>query len=476
MPQKPSLLLSVIPILTLIGMMFFSVYLFGSDSLCGGSQVSLLVSVAMCVALAKGFCGVSWKHIETGIKTTLGESSIPIVILLMIGMLSSTWMVSGIVPTFIYYGVQIISPKFFLLCACLLCAVISLLSGSSWTTIATIGIALLGIGNALGISECWTAGAIISGAYFGDKISPLSDTTVLASSSSGTELFTHIRYMLITTVPSFLITLTIFGIYGYVYAGQADIHIDEYITGLDAKFNITLWVLLVPLATGIMVYKKVPSVVTLFVSSILACICAWITQPDVLIEIGKTAGLSTPMTIIKGTMMTLFTSTAIDTDSENVNGLVATSGMAGMLNTVWLVLCSMSFGGVMMASGMIGSISESIIRCIRNRVSLVGSTVLNGIVMNLTASDQFLSIILTANLFSDVYKRQGYETRLLSRSTEDSATVTSVLIPWNSCGMTQASVLGVATIAYLPYCFFNYISPLMSIIIATTGFKIKKIS
>ncbi|MDO5446696.1 MAG: Na+/H+ antiporter NhaC family protein [Prevotellaceae bacterium] len=475
MQKKPPFIVSLIPIVALIILMYFSVDLFGSDSLCGGTQICILMAVAVCIGISRGFYKVKWRFFEAGIKKNLGEAAIPIMILLMIGMMSGTWMISGVVPTFIYYGVQIMSPKYFLLCTCIVCAVISVLSGSSWTTIATIGIAFLGIGNALGISEWWTAGAIISGAYFGDKISPLSDTTVLASSSAGVDLFVHIRYMLVTTVPAFCIGLIIYAAYGFINGDEATIHIEEYLNGLDAKFNISLWTMIVPLATGFLVYRKVPSIIALFISGFLGGICALIMQPDLLCEIAADAELSRPMSLIKGVMQTMFGPTSLEMNTPALTDLVSTNGMSGILDTIWLILCAMTFGGAMMASGMIDSIASFIIKGVRNRFTLVSSTVTNGVIMNLTASDQYLSILLTNNLFGEVYKRNGYENRLLSRSTEDSATVTSVLIPWNSCGMTQSTVLGVPTIVYLPFCFFNYLSPLMSIIVAAIGYKIKKV-
>ena len=483
--QAPPVLISLIPIIALIVLMFFSIAFFGSDSLSGGTQICILLAVAVCIGISRFGYGVGWKSFEEGIKKTLGEAALPILILLMIGMMSGTWMVSGVVPTFIYYGVQIMSPKYFLLCTCAVCAVISVLSGSSWTTIATIGIAFLGIGDALGISEWWTAGAIISGAYFGDKISPLSDTTVLASSSAGVDLFEHIRYMMITTVPAFVIALIIYGTYGFIYGDNAVIHIEEYTEGLDAKFNITLWTLIVPIATGFLVYRKVPSAIALFLSGILGGICALILQPHLLCEIAQNSAEVTlsevegsfgcpQSSILKGVMQSMFGPTSLHMSTPALTNLVSTNGMSGVLNTIWLIICSMTFGGAMMVSGMIGSIANFIIRGVKNRFTLVTSTVANGILMNLTASDQYLSILLSNNLFSEVYIKNRYEKRLLSRSTEDSATVTSVLVPWNSCGMTQSIVLGVPTIVYLPFCFFNYLSPLMSIIVALCGYKIKK--
>ena len=476
----PHPLVAIIPVVVLIGLLATAITLFGSDSLSGGSQIALLMGMAVCISLSMAVYRVPWQTFEQQIKATLGEVSITLLILLCVGMLAGSWMISGIVPTLIYYGVQFMSPQFFLVSSCIICAIVSLLSGSSWTTIATIGVALLGIGHALGISEAWTAGAIISGAYFGDKMSPLSDTTILASSATSTDLFVHIRYMMYTTVPTFLITITIFFITGLGKTTGVELHVSEYTEGLARTFNISLWTLLVPLLTGVLIARRVPSVIVLFASSVMAGIVALILQPHILSEIATgtspivNANLSV-VNSIKGLAITYFGATAVDTGNASLNELISTSGMAGMLNTIWLILCAMCFGAAMVASRMIESITCVIIRFVRNRISLVSSTVGTGIFLNITTGDQFISIVLNADIYKEVYKQEGYETRLLSRTTEDAATVTSVLIPWNTCGMTQSTVLGVPTLSYLPYCFFNLFSPLMSIVVAAIGWKIKKI-
>ena len=453
-PVRPHPLVAIIPVVVLIGFLSVIIMLFGSDSLNGGSQIALLLGMAVCVCLSMAVYRVSWDTFEQQIKKTLGGVSATLLILLCVGMLSGSWMISGIVPTLIYYGVQIMSPQFFLVSSCIICAFISLLSGSSWTTIATIGVALLGIGHALGISEAWTAGAIISGAYFGDKMSPLSDTTILASSAAGVDLFTHIRYMMYTTGPTFLITTVIF-----------------LVAGLDG--DISLWTLVVPILTAVMIAKKVPSLIVLFVSSLMAGVLALILQPHILCQVAG-ATLLSPESLTRGLAITFYGSTAIDTGNASLNELISTSGMAGMLNTIWLILCAMCFGASLVASGMIDSITGVIIRWVRNRVSLVSSSVATGIFLNITTGDQYISIVLNADMYKEVFRKQGYEARLLSRTTEDAATVTSVLIPWNTCGMTQSTVLGVPTLTYLPFCFFNYLSPLMSILIAAIGWKIKR--
>lgn len=469
--RLPHPLVAVIPVVVLIGFLAMVISLFGSESLSGGSQIALLMGMAVCVSLSMAVYKVPWRRFEQQIKSTIGEVSITLVILLCVGMLAGSWMISGIVPTLIFYGVQLMSPQFFLVSACIICALVSVLSGSSWTTIATIGVALLGIGHALGISEAWSAGAIISGAYFGDKMSPLSDTTILASSATGTDLFVHIRYMMLTTIPTFLITLIIFFIAGLDSSSLTEVQVGEYTEGLSQTFNISLWTLTVPVLTGVLIAKRVPSLIVLFASSVMAGIVAIILQPHILCEVAGGEAISAT-TLTRGMAITYYGATAIDTGSEALNELISTRGMAGMLNTIWLIICAMCFGAAMVASGMIASITRTIILWVRSRTSLVASTVCSGIFLNITTGDQFISIVLTADIFKEAYKKQGYESRLLSRTTEDAATVTSVLVPWNTCGMTQSTVLGVATLTYLPYCFFNLLCPLTSVIVAAIGWRI----
>ncbi len=464
----PSPLVSLLPIVLLVGMLFATIHTFGSDALEGGSQISLLTTTAFCVFISITFYRVPWKDYELAITNNISGVATAIIILLIIGALSGAWMISGIVPTLIYYGMQIIHPDFFLASTCIICALISVMTGSSWTTIATIGIALMGIGKAQGFNEGWIAGAIISGAYFGDKISPLSETTILASSITDVPLFKHIRYMLITTTPSLIITLIIFTVMGFVIETHSTAHMEDFTVSLKDTFTITPWLLIVPLVTGILIARKVPSIITLFISTTLAGIYAVIFQPDLLREI---AGENN---IFKGTMMTFYGSTNLNTGNDMLTDLVSTRGMAGMMNTIWLILCAMCFGGAMTASGMLGSITSVFVRFMKGRVSVVASTVCSGLFLNLTTADQYISIILTGNMFRNIYEKKGYENRLLSRTTEDAVTVTSPLIPWNTCGMTQATILNVSTLTYLPYCFFNIISPLMSILVAAIGYKIVK--
>lgn len=466
MKKIPSPLVSLFPIAFLVGMLFATIRTFGSDALSGGSQVSLLTTTAICIFIGMTFYRIPWKDYEIAITNNVAGVTTAIIILLIIGALSGMWMISGVVPTLIYYGIQIIHPDFFLTSTCIICALVSVMTGSSWTTIATIGIALLGIGKAQGFDEGWIAGAIISGAYFGDKISPLSDTTILASSITDTPLFSHIRYMMVTTIPSLIITIIIFTVMGLTYETNNTQQITEFAAALSTKFTITPWLLIVPVVTGILIARKVPSIITLFLSTMLAGLFAFIFQPDLLREVAGSEN------IFKGIMMTFYGSTSLQTDSSMLTELVATRGMAGMMNTIWLILCAMCFGGAMTASGMLGSITSVFVRFMKNTVSMVASTVCSGLFLNLATADQYISIILTGNMFSNIYEKKGYESRLLSRTTEDSVTVTSVLIPWNTCGMTQATILSVPTLTYLPYCFFNLISPLMSIFVAAIGYKI----
>ena len=471
----PSPLLSLVPILVLVTLLFVTIHTFGSDALSGGSQVVLLTATAVCCLIAMGYSKVRWKAIELAMVNNISGVATALIILLIIGALSGSWMISGVVPTLIYYGMQIIHPSFFLASTCIICAIVSVMTGSSWTTIATIGIALLGIGQAQGFEDGWIAGAIISGAYFGDKISPLSDTTVLASSVTDTPLFKHIKYMMITTVPSMIITLTIFTIAGFAHEATATDQIAMYSASLRETFHISLWLLIVPVITGILIAKRIPSIITLFISATLAGIFALFFQPHLLQEISGLP-IQDMQSQFKGLIMTFYGSTQVQTGNPDLNDLVSTRGMSGMMNTIWLIICAMCFGGAMTASGMLGSITSVFIRFMKRTVGLVASTVASGLFLNICTADQYISIILTGNMFKDIYQKKGYESRLLSRTTEDSVTVTSVLIPWNTCGMTQATILGVATFTYLPYCFFNLISPLMSITVAAIGFKIKRIN
>ena len=467
--------ISLVPVLVLVTLLAVHIGIYRSDSNFGASQVALLCASGICVLLASIFFKTPWKKFDEAIRGNFADVAGATLILFLIGAVSGTWTMSGVVPAFIYYGVKIISPKLFLVSACVICAVISVMTGSSWTTIATIGVALLGIGRAEGFPDGLIAGAIISGAYFGDKISPLSDTTVMASSVNRVPLFTHIRYMVFTTVPSIVITLIIFTVIGLVHSPAEATQIDLYTTVLTEKFRITPWLFIVPVLTLVLILRRMPALPVLAISVLTAAVTALIFQPDIIGSIGaKVTEGSRFRILLTGTVESIYNTVSLETGHPEVDGLLVTRGMVGMLNTVFLILCAMCFGACMQASGMIARLARLLDPLTRTRTGLVASTVVTGTALNGIVSDQYLSILLTSNIFRGTFQERGYEERLLSRTVEDSATVTSPLIPWGSCGMTQATILSVPTLVYAPFCFFNLISPLMSICIAAIGWKIVK--
>ena len=471
--KNPSAIVSLLPFLFLVAALSVVIYVFGTDALSGASQVALLFAAGFTVVLSMVLYKTSWKVFEESILENITSVGTSIVILLLIGAVSGSWMISGVVPTMIYYGMKVIFPEIFLFASCIISALIAVMTGSSWTTIATIGVALVGIGTAQGYEPGWIAGAIISGAYFGDKISPLSDTTVLASSSAGTPLFTHIKFMMVTTIPSFVITLIIFLIVSLLHAEPSNALVTDFSNDLKHSFNVSPWLLLVPVLTGVLIARKVSAIATLFIAAVIAGVAALIFQPHVIGSIAGNGGTGLSFFDgFKGLSIMYYGATSIETGNEALNSLVSTRGMTGMLNTVFLIIAASCFGGTLVGSGMLQSLTDALVRFVHKRVSMVASTVGTGIFANMITGDQYLSILLTSSLYKKLYQERGYESKLLSRSVEDSATVTSVLIPWNSCGMTQATVLKVATLEYLPYCLFNLLSPLMSIFIAAIGYKI----
>ncbi len=471
--KKTPYFFALLPILILIILLAYNVFLYGDNSLGGANQLALLFAAAAASIVGIQF-GAKWKTILNGISNSISSTTPAIIILLLIGSLSGTWLLSGIVPAMIYYGLQILSPEFFLFATAIITAIVSLATGSSWSTIATIGIALVGIGQALGIPTGLIGGAIISGAYFGDKMSPLSDTTNLAPAMAGTDLFTHIRYMMYTTIPSFIITLILFLIIGFNYSSTGEQNINELLIAISNSFNINGWLFLVPLLVIMLIIKKTPAIPALLAGSILGGIFAVIFQPEIILSITDASALNTSsayMAIINA----MGGDISITTENEMINSLLSTSGMAGMLNTIWLIVCAMVFGGTMEATGLLRRVAEPIIQYANSTGNLIATTAGTCIFFNITASDQYLSIVVPGRMFADTYKEKGLAPENLSRTLEDSGTVTSVLIPWNTCGATQSAVLGVATLAYLPFCFFNLISPLMTIAYGYFGFKIKKI-
>jgi len=462
----PSVWLSMVPIVVLVTLLYFAVGTFGTDTLSGASQLALLFSGGVAAALGIGVYRLSWTAIERSIVSGIGDVMPSVLILLVIGALSGAWMVSGIVPGFIYYGMKIIHPKFFLATACAVCAVVSIMTGSSWTTIATIGLALIGIGRAQGFEDGVVAGAIISGSYFGDKMSPLSDTTVLTASVSNTPLFTHIRYMMWTTVPAMILTLAIFTVLGISHETVSTEQMAHIGAGLASKFDISPWVFVVPVLTVVMIVLKTPSLVALFISASLGAVFALVFQTDALKEVA--AGGSA----IKGAVKALYGTASFGFSDKTLADLTESGGMAGMLNTVWLIICAMVFGGVMKVCRMLEAITLLFMRLIRGRTSMVSATVASGSFFNVVLADQYLAILLTGSMYMPIYRGKGYESRLLSRTTEDAVTVTSPLVPWSTCGMTQATMLSVPTIVYLPYSFFNLLCPLFTLALAATGIGI----
>jgi len=473
--KKPSLFQSLLPVVILIILLASNVQLFGDDTLSGSNQIALLLAAAIAGVIAIRNHH-EWDHIQKGIVKSISSAMGAILILFMIGALAGTWLLSGVVPAMIYYGLKILNPTIFLFAACIVSALVSLATGSSWSTIATVGIALLGIGKALGLGEGVIAGAIISGAYFGDKMSPMSDTTNLAPAMAGTDLFTHIRYMAYTTGPSISITLVIFLIWGFTIPAQAASNqIPQILSAIDGAFNINPFLFIVPVVVIWMIVKKVPALPALLAGSLLGALFALIFQPQLFEEVGA-GGNGAFETGYMAIMRSMYTKISITTENPVVNELLTTGGMAGMLNTIWLIITAMIFGGVMEAGGMLQRIAREIIRFAHSTGSLVASTAVTCGFFNLTASDQYLAIVVPGRMFRTTYRDRGFKPELLSRTLEDSGTVTSVLIPWNTCGATQSTVLGVATMTYLPFCFFNIISPFMTITFAYLNIKIRRFS
>ncbi|MCM1355793.1 MAG: hypothetical protein NC212_05235 [Staphylococcus sp.] len=457
--NQPSLALSLIPFSFLLVTLISVIVMRGADGVSEHGPAILLASAALAMLLS-AIGGVATRR---GLSVGLRRSAVQILpavpILICIAIVATTWMLSGVVPTLIAYGLHILSPRLFLLITCLVCSVISVMTGSSWTTIATIGVAFMGIGEVMGYSDPWIAGAIISGAYFGDKVSPLSDTTVVASSTAGVDLFDHIRYLMFTTVPAMGIALIVYVAVGFLTPLTPSPESAPILDALAATFRISPWTLVIPLLTLVMIALRIPTLIVLFSAGILGAIGIAVFQPQ--LSMGFT-----------DTLRAFWSGSALQTGSESLDSLVGTGGILGMLPTVWLVLSAMVFGSVMIGTGMLAKLTDAFTRRLRKRTGIVSATVASGLAMNCATADQYLSLIITGNMYRSLYRRYGLEPRLLSRSMEDSISVTSVLVPWNSCGITQSTVLGVSTLVYFPCCIFNLLTPLMSILMARLGFKI----
>src|SRR5210317_63057 len=472
-PKSISLKASLIPVVLLVVLLAYNVFVFGDDALSGSNQFILLIGGAI-AAVVGFFHRVSYDKMLAEVAENLKSTTGALLILLMVGALSGTWLVSGIIPAMIYYGLQILNPTIFLAACVIICAIISIATGSSWTTSATVGIALIGIGNALGIPMGMTAGAVLSGAYFGDKMSPLSDTTNLAPAMAGGDLFTHIRYMLLTTVPTLVVTLIVFVVLGLTIDTSGEADTQSILNSIDATFNISGWLFLVPLGVILMILKKTPPLMALLIGTLLGGVFALIFQPEIIAGLSGAKELSFENGY-KGILNAITVSTEIATDNVALNDLFTSKGMSGMLGTIWLIVCAMVFGGIMDGIGALSKISETLLGMAKTTFGLFASTVASCLALNVTASDQYLAIVIPGKMFSKAYKDKGLAPENLSRTLEDSGTVTSVLIPWNTCGAYHSGVLGVGVADYFVYAIFNWLSPFMTLLFAAFQIKIAEL-
>ncbi|MEQ9187645.1 MAG: Na+/H+ antiporter NhaC [Cryomorphaceae bacterium] len=471
--SRPHFALAFLPLLFLIGMLALNVHIFGDDALSFANQLALLA--------AGGFAGIVGLFLKTppgkmmeGVTENIRQALPAILVLLLIGSLSGSWLFGGVVPAMIYYGLKILHPDYFLFTACVISAVVSLATGSSWGTIATVGIALLGIGKTMDIHEGLIAGSIISGAYFGDKMSPLSDTTNLAPAVAGTDLFSHIRYMAITTVPSILITLLIFLIIGLSFDKQMNAENVAMVNQqLEANFSLSPWLFIVPLAVVGLIIKRVPAVPALAIGTLLGVLGGFVFEGPLIADLLSQGEYNGAYSIAVTAMGSDF---SIPSSNPLLAELLSSGGMSGMLGTIWLVICAMVFGGIMEKSGCLATISEALLKLAHGQTGLVGTTAASSIFMNLTASDQYLAIVVPGKMYQKAYEERGLHPVNLSRTLEDAGTVTSVLIPWNTCGAAQAGVLGVATAIYWPFCFFCLISPVMTVAVSALNYRVRKLS
>ena len=474
-PNKLSIIQALVPVVVLVVLLFINViYAFGDDALSGSNQFLLLVGGAV-AAIVGRYNGVSFDKMIDEVAENLKSTTGAILILLMVGALAGTWLISGIIPTMIYYGLSLLKPSIFLVSTVVICAIISIATGSSWTTSATVGIAMIGIANALGIDTGMAAGAVISGAYFGDKLSPMSDTTNLAPAMAGTDLFTHIKYMTYTTVPSIVVALVFFGIMGLTLDPQGESQTSQMLSAIDAAFTVSPWLFVVPALVILMIVKKVAPLIALFVGTLLAAAASLWAQPELVALIGGGNSLDL-ISGYKGIMNAITVSIEIPTAYAPLNDLFTSGGMAGMLGTIWLIICAMVFGGVMDAIGALSTISEALLKLFHTTFGLFASTVASCLAINIAASDQYLAIVVPGKMYAKAYKDKGLAPENLSRTLEDSGTVTSALIPWNTCGAYQSGVLGVDTLSYAGYAIFNWISPFMTLLFAAFRIKIRQIA
>jgi len=464
---------SLFPIILLIIFLSFNVYVYGDDAMGGSNQFILLVGASAGIGLGI-FKGFKFSGMMNQVAENLKSVTGAIVILLFVGALSGTWLISGIIPSMIYYGLNILHPSIFLPACLVICAIISVATGSSWTTSATVGIALIGISKAIGIPVEMSAGAIISGAYFGDKLSPLSDTTNLAPAISGSDLFTHIKYLTITTIPTITISLIIFIILNFYMVSSGPTDNTILLEAINQSFNITPLIFIVPLIVIILIIKKTPPIIALFTGTMLGAIFALIFQQDILIQLSNSNSLT-----FEGAYSAIINSITVDTNIESgnseLNELFTSGGMLGMMNTIWLVISAMVFGGVMESIGALKTLTTSLLNLGKSTFSLFASTAGSCLAINLTTSDQYLAIVIPGKMFERAFREKNLAPENLSRTLEDTGTVTSVLIPWNSCGAYQSGVLGVSVLDYFFYAIFNWLSFFMTLIVAGLNYKIKKL-
>ena len=472
--KKPGLALSLVTLLALIALLALSVIFFGDEATSGPIQIALLLSTLLTAGIAILFLKVPWTKVESDITDNISQTAPTLLILLAIGALTATWMLSGIVPSMIYYGLKLISPRFFILITFLLCSLVSILAGSSWTTVGTIGVAMLTAGKLIGLPVGWMAGAIISGAYLGDKLSPLSDAVNLSATVAGSDLYKYIRYSFHTLIPAFIICFVVYLIVGLTIPVTAEIDMTAELSAISGSFHISPWLLLIPCLTIFMVVKKVPAFITLFISAIVGALVAFWMQPQIVLQItGEGTGLGNALTAI---FKMLASPVTVSTGNALLDNLTSTHGMSGMTNTIWLVICIMAAGGALAGSGMLETITNALLKLIRGAGSLIATTVGTCIVSNMILSDQYMAILLPGKMFAPTYKKLGYAPELLSRTLGDSATVTSVLVPWNTCAVIQSTVLGVATMVYFPFAIFCLVTPVIAILLASFNFRMHRIN
>lgn len=471
--QEISLGRALFPLVILVILLSYNVLVYGDDALSGSNQFILFLGGA--VAAIVGFIQkVSYEAMLQKVADNLKSVTGALLILLFVGALAGTWLISGIIPAMIYYGLQILHPSIFLPACIFICALISLATGSSWTTSATVGIALIGIGKVLGIPVGMVAGAVLSGAYFGDKLSPLSDTTNLAPAMAGGELFSHIRYMLLTTVPSIVITLLVFFIISLTQTTSGTADVEALMLAIEEKFTINLSLFLVPAIVILLIIRKAPPLIALLIGTLLGGLFAIFYQRAIIIEVAQASSFNFEVAY-KGIMNAITIDTQIQTANPLLNDLFSSGGMVGMLGTIWLIICAMVFGGIMDAIGGLKRISNALLSWAKSTFQLFASTVVSCLAINLTASDQYLSIVIPGKMFEKAYKKRKLAPENLSRTLEDSGTVTSVLIPWNTCGAYQSGVLGVAVGDYFLFAIFNWLSPFMTLLYAAFKIKIAKL-